>query len=87
MAAKGKKLLEFDRRLTASMPSSPSKFKSLNDLALEWSEQGGEPPLLTLRRIAIGQSVKDFPKEHSYSRMAKRSIFWSFIARCGASPD
>ena len=44
------------------MPSSPSKFKSLNDLALEWSEQGGEPPLLTLRRICDWAICEGFPE-------------------------
>ncbi|MET4631209.1 hypothetical protein ABIB83_008270 [Bradyrhizobium sp. I1.8.5] len=43
------------------MTSSPSKFRSLKGLTLEWSIQGGEPGALTLRRICDWAICGAFP--------------------------
>jgi hypothetical protein len=44
------------------MQSPASRFTSLNDLVLEWSEQGGYPFLLTLRRICDWAICDAFPE-------------------------
>jgi hypothetical protein len=43
------------------MQSPTSSFKSLNDLVLEWSAQGGYPPQLALRRICDWAICEAFP--------------------------
>jgi hypothetical protein len=62
MTAKLRKIAEVRKRFSAAMQSPESKFKSLNDLVLDWSKQGGCPLPLTLRRICDWAICGAFPE-------------------------